>query len=386
MKQYSPLLLVATIWLVIVPVGAATVGDTFAANTSDQYNNSVAYWIIADGKLNSSAYDGNFIRQFDTFGAGVYSFNYTPSYPSGIYLEKMFVFGSDSNNSIQSYAVGNKYLLDTTNRTDAVRGPVLYVVIDNVITVLASNYSFSNCYLPGSTYNMTIIFNPANETTIIVFQNGVQMVASTNTSFGEGYAGFQGRRGVAEFDDLFINETAVANFTPSATTILTGESVTFTQDGENWADPNTYLWNFGDGDSTNATEQNPIHTYTTPGTYQVNLTISGVWGSNLSANTEITVLDAIVADFTANQSYCPAPCVVRFLDNSTNTPTTWAWTFSTGDPLTNASQNATVIFRTPGRKTVTLNASHEAGYNISTSTALFVRPRSPYSWPKPAYA
>ena len=45
-------------------------------------------------------------------------------------------------------------------------------------------------------------------------------------------------------------------------------TVSFTDQSTNT--PTSWFWNFGDGDSTNATQQNPVHTYTTPGTYYGN--------------------------------------------------------------------------------------------------------------------
>ncbi|MDD5023663.1 MAG: PKD domain-containing protein [Methanoregula sp.] len=44
--------------------------------------------------------------------------------------------------------------------------------------------------------------------------------------------------------------------------------------------PIEWLWDFGDGDSTNATRQNPVHTYATAGTYTVSLTATNAVGSN----------------------------------------------------------------------------------------------------------
>ena len=50
--------------------------------------------------------------------------------------------------------------------------------------------------------------------------------------------------------------------------------------------PDTWSWDFGDGNSS--TDPNPSHTYFTPGTYTVCLTVSNACGSNTSCET-ITV-------------------------------------------------------------------------------------------------
>ncbi len=54
----------------------------------------------------------------------------------------------------------------------------------------------------------------------------------------------------------------------------------------------SWIWDFGDGDSSTA--QHPSHTYTTPGTYTVSLTVTGPGGS---ADTQ-TKIDYITAAWT----------------------------------------------------------------------------------------
>src|SRR5439155_13417884 len=55
----------------------------------------------------------------------------------------------------------------------------------------------------------------------------------------------------------------------------------------------TWAWNFGD--SSTSTQRQPSHTYTTPGTYTVKLTVTGPGGSNTATKTGyITVAPALV--------------------------------------------------------------------------------------------
>ncbi|MCK9632425.1 MAG: SBBP repeat-containing protein, partial [Methanoregula sp.] len=49
--------------------------------------------------------------------------------------------------------------------------------------------------------------------------------------------------------------------------------------------PTSWTWDFGDSDTTNATKQNPVHTYTSAGDYTVKLTASNTAGSNLTTRT-----------------------------------------------------------------------------------------------------
>jgi PKD repeat protein len=60
---------------------------------------------------------------------------------------------------------------------------------------------------------------------------------------------------------------------------------------------------------------------------------------------------------------------LNFSDQSTNTPSTWAWTFQGGNPATSSTQNqANVSFPSAGTYTVTLTVSNSAGSNTSSQT------------------
>jgi len=82
-----------------------------------------------------------------------------------------------------------------------------------------------------------------------------------------------------------IPDAPSANFSYSPSTVYVGMEVQFTDNstGANL----TWLWDFGDGYTS--TEQNPTHTYSTNGTYNVSLTVSNEYGSS-TAHAEIEVL------------------------------------------------------------------------------------------------
>ena len=64
-----------------------------------------------------------------------------------------------------------------------------------------------------------------------------------------------------------------ASFVVSSSAIRAGDSVTFTDQSVNAA---SWLWNFGDG--TSSTAKNPVHSYTTTGSFGVSLTIKNATG------------------------------------------------------------------------------------------------------------
>jgi len=125
--------------------------------------------------------------------------------------------------------------------------------------------------------------------------------------------------------------------------------------------PNAWVWSFGDGGTS--TDKSPVHTYATKGTYTVTLTVSNGAGSDtVTRSGYITVSAAAltpVAGFHANTTSGDVPLTVLFLDTSSNSPTSWAWSF--GDGGTSADQNPVHTYASAGNYTVTLTATNAAG-------------------------
>jgi PKD repeat protein len=133
--------------------------------------------------------------------------------------------------------------------------------------------------------------------------------------------------------------------------------------------PTSWAWSFGDGGTSSV--QNPSHTYSAAGTYTVTLTAINTGGSNtVSKSGYITVTDTTivpVASFVSAVTAGTAPLTVQFADSTSNSPTTWAWSF--GDGETSTVQNPSHIYTTAGTYTVTLTATNAAGSNTVSETA-----------------
>ncbi|HOK37291.1 MAG TPA: PKD domain-containing protein [Bacteroidales bacterium] len=174
----------------------------------------------------------------------------------------------------------------------------------------------------------------------------------------------------------YINENVVptaanppiADFIGNPTTIMQGQSVTFT-DQSQYA--GSWSWNFGDGQTS--TEQNPIHTYNAVGTYTVSLTVTNGAGSDTKVRTDyITVnpnTNPPIANFAADNTTVSIGGTVNFTDLSQNLPTSWSWTFDGGTPTTSTQQNPSVVYNTPGVYNVSLTASNSYGNSTETKTA-----------------
>jgi len=169
-----------------------------------------------------------------------------------------------------------------------------------------------------------------------------------------------------------------SNFTATPTSGKVPLNVTFTDTSD--ASPIRWLWNFGDG--TNSTEQNPVHTYTTAGTYNVSLRAWNDLGSDTMEKTGyITVrLPAPpVANFTASPLTGGKPLKVSFNDTSTNMPERWLWTFGDG---TNATvQNPVHTYTQAGNYTVSLNVTNSDGADSLVRTGYITVTRHPVTTP-----
>jgi PGF-pre-PGF domain-containing protein len=90
----------------------------------------------------------------------------------------------------------------------------------------------------------------------------------------------------------------VANFSANTVTGYAPLAVSFTDNSSNI--PTAWFWDFGD--DTNSTQQNPTHTYSVTGIYNVSLNASNLAGSNLSSNMTITVTTAPSTDSSRSSS------------------------------------------------------------------------------------
>ena len=203
-----------------------------------------------------------------------------------------------------------------------------------------------------------------------------------------------------------------ANFTAAPLSGNAPFSVKFTDRSS--GGPTSWSWTFGDGSTS--TEQNPIHTYAKAGMYSVKLKVSNPSGTNglsrsgyivvsnsnvtptitpttkpttvpttivttvptsqptsvpttivttISTTHPTTIPTTVVptnppkASFSASITSGIYPLMVQFTDKSTNSPTSWLWTF--GDGSTSTEQNPSHIYLKAGLYSVKLKVSNSEG-------------------------
>ena len=111
---------------------------------------------------------------------------------------------------------------------------------------------------------------------------------STGVASGEG-----ARIGVDNVQALRKAVTGLSvDFTATPTTATTIESITFTPYVAGGAEPYTYLWDFGNGDTS--IDANPVYTYPTAGTYTVELCVTDADGEAI-CNSKSSLITAEAA-------------------------------------------------------------------------------------------
>ena len=129
----------------------------------------------------------------------------------------------------------------------------------------------------------------------------------------------------------------VANFFFSSTT-CSNQPVLFTDISQlnGGSQILTWLWNFDDptsGTANTSTQQNPIHTFTTAGTYNVLLTVTNIDNCVDTILKQIVINQQPLAAFTADTACLGSP--TQFTDQSvpnTGSIITWDWNFGDGAP------------------------------------------------------
>lgn len=165
-----------------------------------------------------------------------------------------------------------------------------------------------------------------------------------------------------------VSAAPTANFSLSPTSAcLPPLDVTFT-DLSSSSGPLTYDWNFGDGNTS--TQQNPQHTYTALGQYNVTLTVTDNNGCSNTyvINNAVSIIDPI-ASFTV-----PAPgfCVGEevFFTNTSQGGNSYVWDYDNGNGSTAISPSH--IYNAPGSYDVSLIVSSPGGCSDTVVQTIIV--------------
>ena len=165
--------------------------------------------------------------------------------------------------------------------------------------------------------------------------------------------------------DITVLPVPIPQFTAAPLTQVfnaAGNPVTFT----NTTNAGIWNWIWKFGDNTTSTAMNPVHSYTTTGTFSVTLIASNATCSDSVKHSVSVVPPAPVARFDSIPSGC-APLYVVINNTSLNTDvpgTTYRWDF--GDGSTSTAKNPTYTYFTPGDYIIGLIVTGPGGTSMKS--------------------
>ncbi|TXB67068.1 PKD domain-containing protein [Vicingus serpentipes] len=177
-------------------------------------------------------------------------------------------------------------------------------------------------------------------------------------------------------------DTVTAVFTAVPTTICAGQSINFTDQSflSGLGTITGWDWDFdGDGTVDNNT-QSPSHTYNTPGTYDVNLTVHTP-GCQDDTVVQVVVEPTSTANFTAT-TVCIGQ-TTDFTDASSAGVDTWNWDFDNDGTVDNTTQNPIHTFPAAGTYPVNLEVSVAGSCTHDTTINVIVGPAATASFTAP---
>ncbi len=161
-----------------------------------------------------------------------------------------------------------------------------------------------------------------------------------------------------------------ASFTASQTTGCAPQVVYFTNSSS--AGATSYSWNFGNG--ATSVLKNPSTTYTSPGTYNVTLTVS--FGSSYTSTTSSTIVvyDKPAVTFTVAKTTGCRPHSAAFTSTVTpNAPGPVSYLWSFGDGHTDTAANPTNLYTVAGTYAVSLTVTNGSGCATTVTMPAFIK-------------
>jgi PKD repeat protein len=140
---------------------------------------------------------------------------------------------------------------------------------------------------------------------------------------------------------------------PTATFFVAPNGFTMTFINTSVGPYNSYFWDFGDGNSSTA--EQPVHTYSTPGTYMVCFTVTNVCGTDSMC----MPVQATCPQPTAAWTHTTNLLTANFTDATLASVISWDWDF--GDGNSSSLQNPSHTYTAAGTYYVCLTITDSCG-------------------------
>jgi len=183
------------------------------------------------------------------------------------------------------------------------------------------------------------------------------------------------------FQSVVIHPIPVADFSFAPDSVCAGTTINFTNLSTGTNSFTTYSWNFGDGNTSAAT--NPSNVYAFGGSYNVTLTVTNFVGCSDTYNATVFAMDIPIVAIGGNDGDGNTVNCLTAADTSTS-ETVWFYNFTTGGVsytwdfgdgsspvVVSTTDSISHSYSVFGPYTVTMTATHANGCT-ATATLLVV--------------
>lgn len=231
------------------------------------------------------------------------------------------------------------------------------------VQISASGDNVENCFF----LTMRITWDPVTQWLRVYFEGNLRLekqIDLINTIFNGDpfvYWGFSAATGGLTNEQVFCTALNPGfSITNLGIETCANIPISFQDESTSFGPVQSYFWDFGDGTTSNL--PNPVHTYTAPGVYTVNYTITGFDGCVSTPLTrQVTVGDKPIASFSAFDTCTNKP--VRIINNSQQVfdpIAKYTWYLNGVELLTN-DQNPAITLTQTGNNTIEMFATSEQG-------------------------
>ncbi|PNX50657.1 MAG: hypothetical protein BV456_06005, partial [Thermoplasmata archaeon M8B2D] len=172
-----------------------------------------------------------------------------------------------------------------------------------------------------------------------------------------------------------VSTSAVVATASGPSNGCTGDPVIFSGSASGGCSPYSYSWSFGDGGSS--TQQNPSHTFNSPGTYTVTLTVTDDADQTDSDTISIVIEDCLLDVDAHGPYYGEVGVDIQFTGSVSGGTPPYYYQWSFGDGSFSEEQNPLYAYSSPspsGGYPVVLYVSDSTGTNGQDQTRAYIDP------------
>lgn len=235
----------------------------------------------------------------------------------------------------------------------------------NTLTPLTRASSISDNVEDCQYHTLRVAWNSISKTMSVYFDNQLRVAAIrdfVNTIFGGNpfvYWGFTGATGgLSNLQKFCLPLSPGFNFSSTQKRCV-GDTIQFFDSSTSFYPIIKRYWNFADGSNIDSINVNPVHVYTSPGTFFASYKVVTQDGCEETFTRQIIIGAKPTASFTYNDSCLSSN--IQFNSTATSgSVSNWYWDLDNGGSTPNIA-NPTTNYNTTGPKNIKLVVSNSEG-------------------------